>query len=184
MNEEEHARLYAINQEYERMGVTSKWVDEYARMLIEHPDPVKEPPNHNGGGCPMLPPGTMPCDLYIEKLTRLTESMEKAEEHAAAAKRFKPSSSEPDRHLPLSRPEKMEILDMARQAEMRKQQLRKPKELDFELRVHLTHLKPIDVKAFHDKIQALIKEENRIRTNIRIQEATMMTHYAQQPKPF
>ena len=183
MNEEEHARLYAINQEYERMGVTPVWVDEYARMLTFDPDPATDTPTHDGRFL-MLPNGTMPCDLYIEKLTQLTESMEKAEEHAAAAKRFKPSD-DPTKRDYISRFGKSAYdQDMARQAEMRKQQLRTPKELDHELRMLLTLLKPIDVKAFHDKIQALIKEENRIRTNIRIQEATMMTHYAQQPKPF
>ena len=182
MNEEEHARLYAINQEYERMGVTSKWVDEYARMLTFYPDPATDTPTHDGRFL-MLPEGTMPCDLYIEKLTRLTESMEKAEEHAAAAKRFKPSSPCVKSGSQYANPSRSERIEMDRQAEMRKQQLRKPKELDHELRMLLTLLKPIDVKAFHDKIQALIKEENRIRTNIRIQEATMMTHYAQLQPP-
>ena len=181
-NEEEHARLHEINRQYELMGVTSQWVDEYARTLTFYPDPATDAPSHDGRFL-MLPEGSMPCDLYIEKLTQLIESMEKAEEHAAVAKRFKPNSSGPDRHLPLSRSEKMEILEMNKQEEMRKQQLRKPKEFDYELRTHLTKFKPIDAKAFHDKIQSLIKEENRIRTNIRIQEATMMTHYAQLQLP-
>jgi hypothetical protein len=182
MNEEENARMNEIHQEYELMGVTSKWVDEYARMLASYPDPATDAPTHDGRFL-MLPEGTMPCDLYIEKLTRLTESMEKAEEHAAVAKRFKPSD-DPTQPDYISRFGKAAYdQEMTREAEMRKQQLRKPKELDHELRTHLTKFKPIDVKAFHDKVQSLIKEENRIWTNIRIKEATNMTHYAQLQLP-
>ena len=182
MNEEEHARLREINQEYERMELSSKWVDEYARMLTFYPDPATEMPSHDGKFL-MLPEGSIPCDQYIQKLTQLTESMEKAEEHAAAARRFKPNS-DPHQQDYISRFGKAAYdQEMMRQDEMRKQQLRKPKELDRELRAHLTKFKPIDVKAFHDKIQSLIKEENRLRTNIRITEATMMTHYAQLPPP-
>ena len=181
-NEEEHARLHEINRQYELMGVTSQWVDEYARTLTFYPDPATDAPSHDGRFL-MLPEGSMPCDLYIEKLTQLIESMEKAEEHAAVAKRFKPNDDPTQRDYISSFGKSAYDQDMARQAEMRKQQLRKPKEFDYELRTHLTKFKPIDAKAFHDKIQSLIKEENRIRTNIRIQEATMMTHYAQLQLP-
>jgi hypothetical protein len=171
----EHARLLdEINQEYERMGVTSKWVDEYARLLTFYPDPATDMPSHNGAFL-MLPEGAMPCDMYIEKLTKLIESMEKAEEYAATVKQFKSNDDSSHRNDYVSRFGKAAYdQDMSRQAEMRKEQLKKPKEFDNEIRIHLTKFKPINGPAFHDQIQNLIKEENRIRTNIRIQEATMM----------
>ena len=124
-----HARLAEIEKEYELMGLNRQNVDEYVIMSVVYPDPATDMPSHNGRFL-MLPPGTVPHELYTEKLTSLVQSMEEA-------------------------PQK---------AEMCKYQ--------HELRNLLTKFKPIDAKAFHEKIDALIQEEIRLLVNVRILEAT------------
>lgn len=49
-----------------------------------------------------------------------------------------------------------------------------PNVIQNDLYNHLTRFKPIDAKAFHAAIDALIDEKIRILTNIRITEATNM----------
>jgi hypothetical protein len=175
MTEAEHARLAEIQQEYGAMGLTSQWVRDYTRLSAFYPDPATDMPSHDGKFI-MLPPGTIPHEIYTEKLTNLTESMEKAEEHVRAIKRRK-QSGEDDEY---SKEEYIRSFGQGaynqhviRQAEIHKKKLTQPKEIQNELRLYLTESKPINARKFHNKIDNLIKEEIRILTNIRIHEASM-----------
>lgn len=146
MTEAEHTRLDEIQKEYESMGVTPQWVDEYARMSVSYPNAAMETPSHNGRHF-MLPEGTMPHEQFMNRLEYLVESIEKAEMPVQKDKNSKKQSS---------------LID--------------PKLMQQELRAHLKKFKPINAKAFHDKMDKLIKEENRILTNIRINEASMAAY--------
>jgi hypothetical protein len=161
----EHARLAEIEKEYESMGCSRQWVDEYVRMSVFYPDPAMASEN---GRFLMLPPGTLPHKIYTEKLESLVKSMEKAEERAAQNMSDDVNKDEYVKRFGIRAYEQ----EMNRKAELRKHQLTKPKEMQQELRNLLTKFKPIDAKAFHEKINALIKEEIRLLVNVRILEAT------------
>jgi hypothetical protein len=170
MFEEEYTRLGEIEREYESMGLSSKWVDEYTRMRTCYPDPATDMPFHNGNFL-MLPEGTMPHDVYMQKLTSLTEDLEKAENSAREARRF--NDAQKDEYIRCYGKAAYEQ-DMSRRKELNKQQLARPSQIEQELRVHLFNFKPIKVRDFHKKIRTLSREQIRIKTNIRITEATMM----------
>ncbi len=176
MTEAEHIRLAEIEREYESMGITSKWVDEYARMSVIYADTATNTPSHNGMYL-MLPEGTIPHEVYMEKLTRLIRDMEKAEDSLRIANRSKLLNEECSKDEYISRfGQSAYDQDMSRKAEMRRHQLAKPKEVHYELRTHLTKFKPINSQAFHDKMDALIKEQTRILTNVRIHEASVAAY--------
>jgi len=151
MTEAEHTRLDEIQKEYESMGVTPQWVDEYARMSVSYPNAAMETPSHNGRHF-MLPEGTMPHEQFTKRLEYLVESIEKAEMPVQKDKNSKKQYF-PKQSFPTD-----------------------PKLMQQELRAHLKKFKPINAKAFHDKMDKLIKEENRILTNIRINEASMAAY--------
>jgi hypothetical protein len=161
----EHAGLAEIEKEYESMGCSRQWVDEYVRMSVFYPDPAMA--SHDGRFL-MLPPGTLPHKMYTEKLESLIQSMEKAEERAAQNMSDDVNKDEYVKRFGIRAYEQ----EMNRKAELRKHQLTKPKEMQQELRNLLTKFKPIDANAFHEKINALIKEEIRLLVNVRILEAT------------
>jgi len=140
----EHDRLAEIEKEYELMGCSRQWVDEYVRMSVFYPDPATDMPSHDGR-FPMLPPGTVPHKMYTEKLESLIQSMEKAKERAA-------TSEEVDKD------------EYVKRFGIRA--------YEQELRNLLTKFRPIDAKAFHEKLNALIQEEIRLLVNVRILEAT------------
>jgi hypothetical protein len=176
MTEAERDRLAEINQEYESMGLTPQWVSEYTRLSPFYPDAANDMPSHNGRYI-LLPEGTIPHEIYTEKLTRLIESMEKAETYVRGVKRWKQTDEEHTKDEYIRSYGKAAYdQHVSRQAEINKKKLAQPKEIQHELYTHLTKLKPINAKAFHDKMDRLIKEEIRILTNIRIHEASMAAY--------
>ena len=169
MHEQEYERLGEIEREYESMGITSGWILEYNRLSTLYPDPVTDQPFHNGQYL-MLPSGTMPCEIYLQKLTSFIEDLEKEEKLAREAHR----SYTIDNERYNSELGKINKLYIASRMELYKRQMARPKQIEEELYRHLFKVKPIDVKGFHDKMNALMKEKMKIMTNIRIAEATMM----------
>ena len=147
------------------MGCNRDWVSNYMRMSVSHEDM----PFHNGNYI-LLPPGMMPHMLYMEKLTSLVQSMEEAEE---CAKNIKNTSDDVDKDQYVKRfGTRAYDQEMNRKAELRRDKLIRPKEIQHELRVFLTKSRPIDATAFREKIDALIREEIRLLVNVRILEAT------------
>ena len=177
MTEAEHTRLAAIKQEYESMGLTPKWVDEYTRLSVFYLDPATDLPNHNGAYI-MLPEGTIPHKKYTEKLDSLIKSMEDVEGRIRAAKRFKSMNlggHTEDEYIRCFGKGAYEQ-EVSKHAQLSKQRLKEINEIQHDLRMHLTKYKPINAEAFHGKMRALIKEEIRILTNVRINEASMAAH--------
>jgi len=177
----QHPRLAEIQLELKSMGITSTWIEEYVKLSKFYPDPANDMPSHNGVFL-MLPADTMPHDIYTEKLTQLIEDLEKAEACARSFKKVKPSIDEIHKDEYVRRYGKGAYdQEMGRQAELRKQYLARPKEIQYELYIHLTRFRPINVKDFHDKINALVKEQIDILTNIRISEASMAAYVSPIP---
>ena len=170
MFEEEYTRLGEIEREYESMGVSSKWVDKYERDCIAYQGPTTDMPMHDGRYL-LLPEGTMPHDVYMQKLTSLTEDLEKAEKSAREASRF--NDAQKDEYIRCYG-EAAYKRDMSKRMELQKQQLSKPNQVKRELRALLFNFKPIKVKDFREKIKTLSREQIQIQTSIRITEVTMM----------
>jgi hypothetical protein len=156
----------------------------------------------------MLPEGTSPHELYMEKLTELLKDVENAEESIRVGKdeyskdeyirRFGKRAHDQyaSRKAELVNDEKCsddEYIsrfgkdaydqDMNMKKDLRKQRITKLKEIHHELRTHLTKFKPINAKAFHDKMEALIQEQTSILTNVRIHEVIMAACVSPTPAP-
>ena len=71
MERKEFSRLAEIQQEYERMGVSARWVSDYVRLMPFH---------HEMPLSLLLPDGTMPHEDYMKKLAGLVERMESGNE--------------------------------------------------------------------------------------------------------
>jgi hypothetical protein len=165
------ARLAEINNEYKSMGLTPEWVDEYSRLSQMYLDPPTDLPSHNGSFL-MLPEGTIPDNIYTDKLNQLTKRKENLDGRMRAAKRLKAVDRRYSKDEYIRCFGKVSYAqEEMKNADMCRQQLKEANEIQYELRMHLTKFRPINVQIFHDNMDSLIKEQNLILTNICIDNA-------------
>jgi hypothetical protein len=122
-----------------------------------------------------LPPGTKPHDEYAKTLNDLIQEIEKARQAAdAAEKAIEWLKIADESAIKSTQYSGLRGENMARQTEAFKQRVNRPKVLQSELYTHLTKFKPINAKAFFDKMDALINERMSILAELHFDAVKLM----------
>ena len=167
MNDSQKCEVVRIKLELLEIEMDNKDVDEYMRIRSVLPGPAIEWPRHHvDGSMQCLPKGTIPHDEYEKTLNDLVEGIKEAElivkTLESAIEQFKTLHANSKKLMKFGNPREEMIFDLRLDQQIQglnwKEHVLRPAVLKNQLYVHLTKYRPIDAKAFFEKLDALIEE--------------------------
>jgi len=161
----EREGLADLEREFSYMGASPYFVQKYVKNLPYYPD-VASMENLPIGHI-MMPPGTIAVGQYMDTLSKLTADMESAERELDEFWKTPKTAAD---YVTSNNNNAKEERDA--RAKTERNLLVKSHEILGNLYKHVEDYRPIDVRAFHEKMRQLIKKRAQLQSNIRIREAS------------